>query len=244
MNQAAFAAALLDPDLPLPLGVVDPAGMPAQRRFNIYRNSVTQGLGAALETGFPAVLALVGPAFFRAMALRFLREHPPRGRIMMLYGAEFADFIAGFAPAQGLGYLADVARLEQALRESYHAADATALPAAQLTQMSEAQLLQARFRLAPSLRLLRSDWPVSSIWAAALGFGPPPSQMRAEHVMIARKDFDPKPQVLSPEAYGFVAALEWGAPLHLALAQAGQELDLGQVLALLIAADALVGVSG
>ena len=187
MNQAAFAAALLDPDLPLPLGVVDPAGRPAQRRFNIYRNSVTQGLGAALETGFPAVLALVGPAFFRAMALRFLREHPPRGRIMMLYGAEFADF---------------------------------------------------------SLRLLRSDWPIGSIWAAALGFGPPPSQMRAEHVMIARKDFDPKPQVLSPEAYGFVAALEWGAPLHLALAQAGQELDLGQVLALLIAADALVGVSG
>ena len=110
MNQAAFAAALLDPDLPLPLGVVDPAGRPAQRRFNIYRNSVTQGLGAALETGFPAVLALVGPAFFRAMALRFLREHPPRGRIMMLYGADFADFIAGFAPAQGLGYLADVAR--------------------------------------------------------------------------------------------------------------------------------------
>lgn len=241
MNQATFAAALLDPDLPLPYGVVDPAGRPAPRRFNVYRNSVTQGLGAALETGFPAVLALVGLAFFRAMALHFLREHPPQGRIMMLYGAEFADFIAGFAPAQGLGYLADVARLEQALRESYHAADATALPAARLTQMSEADLLQARFRLAPSLRLLRSDWPIGSIWAAALGFGPPP-QMRAEQVMITRKDFDPKPQVLSPEAYDFVVALQRGAPLHLALAEAGQALDLGQVLTQLIAADALVGV--
>ena len=243
MNQAAFAAALLDPDLPLPLGLVDPAGRPAQRRFNVYRNSVTQGLGAALETGFPAVLALVGPAFFRAMALRFLREHPPRGRIMMLYGAEFADFIAGFAPAQGLGYLADVARLEQALRESYHAEDATALPAVQLTQMSEADLLQARFRLAPSLRLLRSDWPIGSIWAAALGFGAPP-QMHAEQVMITRKDFDPKPQVVSAEAYGFVVALQRGAPLHLALAEAGHALDLGQVLTLLIAAEALVGVTG
>ncbi len=90
------------------------------------------------------------------MAGVFLRAYPPRDRVLMLYGAEFPEFLGAFQPVAHLGYLPDVARLEQALRESYHAADHRA---ADLSGMTPEALLTRRLRLAPSARLLRSRWP-------------------------------------------------------------------------------------
>lgn len=241
MTQSSFAAALLNPDLPIPEGVVDPEGRPAPKRFNVYRNNVTQGLGKALEAGFPAVMALVGVDFFRALALEFLRASPPKGRIMMLYGDDFADFIAGFAPAKTLGYLADVARLEQAIRESYHSADAVAVAPDMLAGLPEARLLAARLVFAPSLRLVRSRWPIASIRAAALQAAAAP-QMRAEDVVITRPDFDPHPHILAAGAGDFMAALMEGARLIEALQLVPQDFDLTAVLSLLIGSKSIVGV--
>ena len=49
MNQALFAAALLDPDAALPPGVIDPRGRPAPKRFAVYRNNVASSLVDALK---------------------------------------------------------------------------------------------------------------------------------------------------------------------------------------------------
>ena len=48
----------------------------------------------------------------------------------------FAAFIAGFAPASGLAYLADVARIEAALTRAYNAEDAAAMTVAQLADIA------------------------------------------------------------------------------------------------------------
>ena len=63
------------------------------------------------------------------MARAYALAEPPRSPVLMDYGAGFADFIAGFAPAASLPYLPDVARIERAWREAYHAADAEPLTA-------------------------------------------------------------------------------------------------------------------
>lgn len=242
MMQSAFAQALLDPEAAIPAGVIDPMGRPAPKRFAVYRNNVATGLGNVLEAAFPAVKSLVGDDFFRAMALAFLRQHPPQGRIMMLYGAEFPSFIKGFAPAASLGYLPDVARLEQALRESYHSADATALSAAVIAAIPQQRWPDLRLHLSPALRVIRSDWPILSIWRAALKSGPAP-QMRAETVVVLRPEFDPEPQLLPPGGAAFVAGLQAGLSFQDALAGAGDEVDLAVVLSLLIQGQAIVGAS-
>ncbi len=233
MNGTAFVRALLAPDAPMPEGLVDPQGRPAPRRFDVYRNNVVLGLIRVLEAGFPATRKLVGDAFFAAMAGEFARAHPPQTRIMMLYGDDFADFIAGLPPAASLGYLPDVARLEQALRRSYHAADSAPIDAASLAALDDAALLAARFHLAPALEILRSDWPVLSIWAAQMQSGPAP-QMRAEDVVILRPAFDPIPLPLPPHVYQVLHALRAGQPLGAAIGMASGPFDLTAMLKLLL----------
>jgi hypothetical protein len=240
MSQSAFAKALLDPEAAIPSGITDPLGRPAPKRFAVYRNNVATGLGKALEAAFPAVNSLLGDEFFLAMALDFLRQHPPQSRIMMLYGAEFPAFIKGFAPAASLGYLPDVARLEQALRESYHAADAQGLSAASIAEIPQNRWPGLRLSLAPALRVVQSDWPVLSIWRAALKSGPPP-QMQAEDVLVLRPEFDPVPQVLPQGGAAFIEALLDGLPVQDAVSRAGEGLDLSATLTQLMQGQAIVG---
>lgn len=236
MSQHAFVAALLDPDLPVPSGLIAPGGAPAGRRFDVYRNNVAGGLTRALEAGFPAVRRLVGEEFFAAMAGVFLRSHPPRDRMLMLYGAEFPAFLGAFQPAAHLGYLSDVARLEQALRESYHAADHQAVDFAALPPEA---LLTRRLKLAPSARLLRSPWPVRAIWAANLRGGSAPVA-GAEDVLVLRRGFDPEPHLLPQGGAEFVAALGKGESLSAAMDAAGEV--AGAVLALLVAQGAIAEI--
>lgn len=241
MNALEFSSALLNPDAALPQGLLDPQGRPAAQRFNVYRNNVTTSLIRALEAGFPAILSLVGADFFGAMAMQFTRAHPPKSRVMMLYGGDFADFIQGFGPAVSLGYLPDMARLEQALRGSYHAGDCAPLDANLLAGLNEADLRAARVTLAPALRLQASDWPIFGIWNAALHGGAPP-EMSAQAVIILRPEFDPAPHLLPPAAYPFLRDLAARRTIGAALDAAATDFDLAATLSLLIAGGGLAGI--
>lgn len=238
MTQSTFAAALLDPAAALPVGLVDPLGRPAPQRFAVYRNNVASSLTRALEAGFPVVRQLVGDEFFAAMAQEYLRAHPPRSRLMMLYGEDFPTFLQGFPPVARLGYLPDVARLEHALRLSYHAADSRP---ADLSGIPATQLLAARLGLAPAFRLVRSRWPIHAIWQANAAGGPKPV-MRAEDVAILRPAFDPTPHLLPQGGAAFLAALVAGQPVGAAIVAAGEGFDLGATLGILIAGGAIVEV--
>lgn len=239
--QNSFAAALLNPEAPVPAGLIDQQGRPVQKRFDVYRNNVASGLTRALEAAFPVIRALVGEVFFGAMAVEFLRTHPPKSRLIMLYGEDFPPFLATFPPVAHLGYLPDVARLEQALRESYHAADAPPLPADDLSNLPEATLLQARLRLAPAVRVLQSDWPIFSIWTANITGGPAPV-MEPQSVAILRADYTPKPHLITAQAATFITALQAGATLQMAMDYAGPTHDLTATLALLLQGQAIVGI--
>ena len=237
-----FAEALLNPLAAMPDGLIDPKGRPAPRRFDVYRNNVTVGLVRALEAGFPAVKSLVGADFFTAMALEYLRRNPPKSRIMMLYGDQFDHFIRGFAPAASLGYLSEIATLEQAIRRSYHSADAPPVAPEILGSLTEAQLLSARLRFAPAFHLQSSPWPIHAIWHAALNGGPAPA-MVAQDILILRPSFDPEIHVLPSCAADFLHALQTGQTVKTALfASQTVDFDLTAILLVLIAGGAITGV--
>jgi hypothetical protein len=167
-TQAQLAEALLDPLLPCPQGLRAWNGSDPARRLAVYRNNVRVSLVDALADTFPVVRQLVGEDFFRAMAALFVREQPPRSRVLAHYGDALPGFIEGFAPADPVPYLADVARLEFARVLAYHAADdAPVQPDAVLHALASGERIgELRLRCHPSLWVRCSAHALVSIWAA------------------------------------------------------------------------------
>jgi hypothetical protein len=242
--QEEFAAALRDPADGLPDGVVGPDREPAPRRFAVYRNNVIVGFVNALRSAFPAVERIVGAAFFEAMARAYALAEPPRSPVLMDYGATFADFIAGFAPAASLPYLPDVARIERAWREAYHAADAEPLGPEAFAGVGADAISGLVLRLHPSLRVLRSRYPAQTIWKMNASDSEivPVDLSVAEDTLVVRPDSEVEVRVVPPGGAAFVGALAGGAPLGAAAAaglEADERFDLAGNLAGLIAAGAI-----
>lgn len=184
----AFASALTDAARRPPPGLSGAC----DRRFAVYRNNVAVGLIRALEARFPALANLVGEDFFRAMARDFTRSHPPHSPVLMAYGDELPAFIATFAPAREMPYLADVARVEAAISRAYHAADAARAGRGMFSRLSADQLAMLRIVLHPAVMVVRSEHPVGRIHAVARGWVPqaPIENWTAEAVLIDRPGFD------------------------------------------------------
>ena len=166
-EQREFGAALLDPDLPLPEGIVGPHGKKAQKRFAVYRNNVTVSLINALADIFPAVQRLVGEAFFRDMARIYITREPPQSAVMFEYGGGFAAFLESFEPLSRYPYLPDVARLEKAWLAAFHSADALPLQPDALASIPPEQLAATRFTPHPAARIIQSSFAAVSIFSAS-----------------------------------------------------------------------------
>jgi len=209
-RQHDFATALLDPAQPLPEGLVGPDGRPSLKRFNVYRNNVVAGLTATLKDAFPAVARIVGDEFFRAMGRIYVALDPPASPIMLDYGRGFADFIETFEPAAGLPYLADVARIERAWAEAYHAAEAEPIGAAAFTRIRADDLPHMRVTLHPSLRIIRSPFPALSIWEMNIADGEPTEldiEAGGEDTLLLRPGAEVEARALPPGAAAFITAL-------------------------------------
>lgn len=233
-SQDAFAQALLNAGRPLPAGVTTARGEADASRFAIYRNNVFVGLTRALAQRFPVTEQLVGTEFFTAMARAFAQDNKPASPLIIAYGDSFPDFIAGFAPAAALAYLADVARIEAAWTRAYHAADAPLLDLAALSARAPDDLVHLRLPPHPSAALICSEHPVGTIWAAHQGDEVVPVETwRAETVLVVRPVMTVELNILPPQDAAFARALFGGAPLGeaAAIAVAGAPaFDVGTAL--------------
>ncbi|WP_177212984.1 DNA-binding domain-containing protein [Celeribacter neptunius] len=242
MTQQTFITAALTPEQPVPDGLITPDGRPASKRFDVYRNNVVVSLKEALEQGFPAVQSLVGPVFFAAMAGEYLRAHPPKHPVIALYGADFAEFIDNFAPARAIPYLADIARLEYALRQSYHAADSQ--PVTQ-SALSDPLLFTRAVRLAPAFAWLPSAYPVTAIHRLATGTCRDGKTVQggAEDVVITRPAYDPIATAFPAGTGAVLDALASGEALGDAAELAPPRLDLTRFLTTLLSGGAIVAIN-
>jgi hypothetical protein len=245
-RQRGFAAALLDPQLPTPAGLVGPDGEPSSRRFAVYRNNVVVGLIEALRAAFPAVHRIVGADFFLAMARAYVVREPPRSPIMLDYGAGFPDFIRLFEPAMALPYLADVARIERARSEAYHAPEASPIDPSEFMAIAPGQLPAMRLVFHSSLRVVRSHFPALTIWQMNVADGvPAPIDLAAsEDALVVRPRIDVEVRSIPKGSPEFLEALADGrsvlAALEVALI-ANPRFDLAGNLSDLMHAGALAG---
>jgi hypothetical protein len=245
--QNDFAAALLNPAAPVPQGIVGPNRERDLKRFNVYRNNVLVGLIEALKAAFPAVCRIVGDEFFSAMARVHAALEPPASPVMLEYGATFPAFIEAFEPAQSVPYLADVARLERAWVEAYHAAESTPIALHELGAIDTARLPHVSFAMHPSLRVVRSPFPVVTLWQMNIDGGVPAATdifCGGEQALVIRPDAEVEVRQVTPGAAIFIECLARGATVAAAASAAHDAdpgLDLAQTLSDLFAVNAITG---
>lgn len=213
--QGQFAGAVLDPAVTIPDGIVGPDGDQSPRRFAVYRNNVVAGLIAALMESYPVVTKIVGEEFFSAMARQFVSAHPPASPVMLEYGDGFAEFIQSFEPAASLPYLADVAHIERAWIEAYHAADANALTGNDFASISQSSLPRLRLQLHPTLRFLISNYPALTIWKMNVDDAVSAVDLESggEEILICRPAYDVHAFPLPEGTSKFLESIQRGQTL-------------------------------
>ncbi|TCL62125.1 DNA-binding domain-containing protein [Rhizobium sp. BK251] len=219
---ATFAPALTDPDVETPAGVIGPNGKGAVKRYNVYRNNVTVSLIDAFAGIYPAVQRCTGTDFFRAMARFHLRATPPTSPLLFEYGRDFPAFIEQYEYARSVPWLADIARIERAWLDAYHAADVAPLAAEILASVPPERLADLVFKAHPATKIVRSNYPALTIFAANRGHGPvdPIDAFDPEDALITRPDMEVAVHHLPPGGAEFLMSLISGEPLGLAAARA------------------------
>lgn len=235
----SFTTALTDYAQPAPTGLSKP------QRFRVYRNNVVSALIAALAVRYPAVQRLVGQEFFAQMAGGYALKTLPASPVLIEYGGEFPNFIGDFKPAETLPYLADVARLESAWWQAYHAEDYFALEPPNFAAIPADRLGGARFCFHSSAKLLSSPFAIASIWQSQRGDGDLSNIQTGggETVLVARPRSEVIVTKLSEADANFLSALMAGASLAEAAAAPGSCFDLSAALGQLISSQIVTSIS-
>lgn len=206
--QAAFRVALLSGDSsPLKDVLV---GSAAERGFRVHRNNVLGSLVETIESTYPVVRQLLGREFFRAMALKFVQQHPPQVPRLSGYGGQFGDFLVEVTCT--MPYLAEVARFEWARVEASLAPEAAALESRSLQHISSEQTWGLKLILHPSVRLLASRFPIWQLWEAHQSPRPDLGHITldgaGENILIVRCGKELKLRLLSSGELAFLRALQ------------------------------------
>ena len=236
--QTAFARAVIERDEHALAGWIRCGrGLGAEARIDVYRTNVLGNYRSALRDVYPVVLALVGAPFFNRAADEYASRHPSRSGDLNDFGGAFGDFLAGWAPAAGLAYLPDVARLEWAIERVFHAADAPPLDLHALGEVAQAALPELRFKLHPASCVVRSRYPILRIWQVNQpGFsGDQTVHLDAggDDLLVIRRGAAVEVERLSPGELALIESLAADLPLgpaHLRAREAEAGIDLGTLL--------------
>lgn len=202
-------------------------GIAAERRLAIHRNHFAATLVEALGGVFEATRALVGADFFDSFALRFARKTPPATPCLFEYGGGLPAALAAAPGMDAHSFVADVARLEWAMHESFHAPAAPPLSPSRLSALPADQVAAARLTPHPALRLIDADFPVDELWRGARAGEVSPDMLAgpAVKLILTRQGVDVAMERCAPGMYMLLRRLADGAPLGVAAAETAAAID-------------------
>jgi putative DNA-binding protein len=135
-------------------------------RLKVYRHAYRTRLITALDDNFGVLRQLMGDDAFEALGHAFAQAHPSTYRSIRWFGNRLPEFMAAREDLAPHPALADMARMEQALRDAFDAADAPVLTLADLAALPPESWPGLRFVPHPGVRMLRLQWAVEPAWRA------------------------------------------------------------------------------
>jgi hypothetical protein len=149
---------------PLDTWIAPHPTLSAQVRIQIYRNSILGRLTKVLTATYPVCLSLVGGSCFKGLCRLYIESFSDNFPDVSCFGTQFPDFLRKFQPMQQIPYLPDVALLEWARHFVLCGPRGSQLDIAALAKVPAEQQPDLHFHLAPTSRLIHSDFPILRIW--------------------------------------------------------------------------------
>jgi Putative DNA-binding domain len=201
-----------------------------------------------LAVRYPVIRRLVGELSFRIVARRFILSEPPSIPIAPGFGDTFPRFIRSESNSASFEYVADIAELEMVREKARRAPDVRPLAAETLLPLRAEWRNGLRITLHPSVCLVLSRFPIVTIWEnnQCDDENGMIDRWSAEAALVARPFLEVEVRRLLPGGYTFLSALSEGQTVAMAVraaTTATSEFEVASNLAVLIDANAIVGIS-
>jgi Putative DNA-binding domain len=222
--QNELAASLLSsdraPDFVRVLTFIKGGKLSPERRLEIYRHNVSSTLTGALRDLFPVTEKIVSTPFFLRLAEQFVRVTPSVSGDLNMFGSEWPEFLRSHTEAINLPYLEDVAKLEWAWHQAFHAGDYAAFDLARLGLVPPDKHAALRFMLHPSAAFIASSHPIVRIWEVNqtdyVGDMKLDWTLPGDFALVSREDLEMKVQSLPRANFDFLRTLDSGESLEAA----------------------------
>jgi hypothetical protein len=192
-------------------------GAPGEERLSVYREGYGARMRESLAETYEAVKFVLGEDRFTDMALDYSKKYHSRDYNLSVAGRHLPDYLKNSDYSKKLAFITDLARLEWAIAETFHAFQEPALGASDMAAVVQEKLLLSRLVFQKGVTIFSSEWPVLDIWNAR--------KTDRKKVDI---DLTGKPQTILIFRSGFQVRCEllepWQAKLTIALME-GQNLE-------------------
>lgn len=134
-----------------------------------HANTISHARLVALEETFPLTRQARGEAKFNKLSRAYVETPEARACDANTIGKPFPDFLTAEVTDQAI---VELARIEWAWLESYHAAEAKPISLNDLTELDDASLLALPVALHPSARLVLTSHPLAAPLGELAGLQP------------------------------------------------------------------------
>src|SRR5260370_15296967 len=138
----------------------------AIERVNIYADAYFYRLLDCLYDEFPATFAVVGSDNFAALVRDYLLACPPTEPSIFYAGRYLYGFLRNHPLAKRWPFISELARLERAILDVFHAADTSTLSDEAMRAIPSQQWPAIKLKTHPAVAILRNEWRVADVLCA------------------------------------------------------------------------------
>ena len=181
-------------------------GVPVTTRLAVYSNAYRIRLADALAANMPRLKQLLGDEEFGAIAARYVDAHPSPFASIRWFGDQLSRMLGRSHPSQP--WLAELARWEWALAESFDALDAPTIGIEALAAVAPGDWAELRLHFHPSVQYLELRTNAQALFKALSEEREPPQPAileLAQPWLLWRQDLKTQYRSLEPAE---TAALE------------------------------------
>jgi len=182
-------------------------------RLKVYSGGYVARVHEGLKEVYETMHHLLDEESFIELTERYAEHYPSHTYNLSLVG-EHLPALLHQAPIKNRPYLEDLARLEWALAEAFHAFDDPPFHQSQLAKIPLEDWENARLIFQSSAHLLACEWSVLDLWKNRHKLETEPKVIKKkEYLLIGRRGIQVRCEILDPKQYQLLENLFAGKTL-------------------------------